>query len=338
MPPMRVSWIACALVLGGALGCNDDLGSTRDGSVPIEPAEKKISAEDGGKVKVTGAEVAIPSGALAEDTEITIEELDREGLPDLENVASKVFDFGPDGTTFEQPVTLTIDFDAARTPKKMRAVMAFLDADEWRPLADSEVEGNSVVATTTHFTAFAIIFVPADQLAQSCDDIDFEPCGGDLIGTWRFTLGCVTFGDETAQAALGPFATCDGAEIAVSTSLEGTITFGEDGAFEIKQTIDTTITETIPTDCFMEDETCESAGAGKDEAVEVDDRCEISETSPNEYYDLGTYTVEENTFTTTSEGVSEPSPQQEYCVNGNTLTLRASTEGVQTTVYQAVKE
>src|SRR5262245_40659506 len=169
---MRLSWIACALTLGSALcatpGCNDDTGSTREGAEPTEPAEKKISADDGGKVKVTGAEVSIPGGALAEDTKITIEELERDGLPDLENVASKVFDFGPDGTTFEQPVTLTIDFDAARTPKKMRAVMAFLDGDAWQPLPDSEVDGNSVVATTTHFTAFAIVFVPADQVAESC--------------------------------------------------------------------------------------------------------------------------------------------------------------------------
>lgn len=335
---MRLSWIACALALLVGAGCNKDTAGSREGTGPSEPVDKKVHADEGGKVSTAGAKVEIPAGALGEDTKITIEELDRDGLPDLENVASKVFDFGPDGTLFEQPVTLTIDFDAARTPEEMRAAMAFLDGDSWQVLPDSMVDGNSVVATTTHFTPFAVIFVPADRVAASCDEIEFEPCGGDLIGTWKFELGCVTFSEEALQAAKGPFAMCDGAEASVGIDLDGTIAFGEDGSFEIKQTTSTTIEQTIPKDCLMEGETCESVGAGKDEAVDADDHCELRETHPSEYYDLGTYTVEDDTFTATSEGVDEPSPPEEYCVDGNTLTMRVTTEGAQTTVFQAVKQ
>src|SRR5687767_2532737 len=96
-----------------AFGCGDDSagddahdhdGGT--GATPGDEVSETIDAAEGGEVRATGAGVDIPAGALSEDVEITIMVLDKEDLPDSDNIASAVYDFGPDGTTFDEPVTL----------------------------------------------------------------------------------------------------------------------------------------------------------------------------------------------------------------------------------------
>src|SRR5262245_60310354 len=204
MAVMKHSRLSCALfalalAAGGACtlaACTSDTESAREGAQAGEPVTKTIRAAKGGKVTTDGASVAIPAAALEDDTKITIEALEREGLPDLDRVASRVFDFGPDRTKFSEPVEIAIDFDAARTPKKMRAVLAYLDGDEWHLLDDTEVDDNRAIATTTHFTPYAVLFAPdVEAPVESCELDDFEACGGDLVGSWRFELGCLTLPD-----------------------------------------------------------------------------------------------------------------------------------------------
>jgi hypothetical protein len=90
-------------VLGGSISLNGvlafsgmpDLDGTRH-------AEKYIVASQGGFVELNGFRVDIPAGALASNTTITID------LPS-DNVLGKrlVAEFGPEGTQFSTPVTLT---------------------------------------------------------------------------------------------------------------------------------------------------------------------------------------------------------------------------------------
>jgi hypothetical protein len=65
-------------------------------------AEKVIRAAEGGFVELNGFRVDIPAGALAEDTRVTID-LPSDGLLARRLIA----DFGPEGTTFTTPVTLS---------------------------------------------------------------------------------------------------------------------------------------------------------------------------------------------------------------------------------------
>jgi hypothetical protein len=336
---MNVFRLACALAL--IAGCNNDTESAREGAEPSEPAAKTIRADEGGKVGTAGAEVQIPAGALAKDTKITIEELEREGLPELARVASKVFDFGPDGTEFAEPVALTIDFDAARTPKKMRAVMAFLDGDEWQPLADSEVDDNSVVAHTTHFTPFAVLFAPEEEKPAEdvCEVETFEACGGDLIGSWMFDLGCLTLPDNVLSAGDDAFAMCDAASANARIELGGTITFGEDGTYEIDQTVDTTITKLLPKGCLEDGVECDSLSSPEaGDATDEGDHCQVIQSGSSEHADTGSYVVEDNTYVTTSEGAEMAAPAIEYCVDGDKLTAKASMGEMQTLIYRATRQ
>jgi hypothetical protein len=334
--------LVCTLALiatTSAIACNNDTENTREGQEPSEAVEKKISADEGGELETGGVALSIPGGALAEDTMITIDPLERDGLPKLDVVASKVFDFGPDGTTFSEPVAITVDFDAARTPKGMTAKMAFLDGDDWHVLDDSTVDGNEVTGETTHFTPYAVIFVAEQSAGDSCDDAAFEACGGDLIGSWKFTLGCLTLPDNLLSAGDDAFALCNRASVSASIELTGTITFGEDGSYAIDQKVDTTIVKSLPKECLSEDMTCDSLGEnGAGDASDADDHCELAQTGSSENSDAGSYVVDGNTFTTTSEGTDMASDPVEYCVDGDAITSRVHVSGGQTMVFKATRK
>lgn len=339
MGALRFVGALALLVTVLTAGCNNDTESGREGTEASEPAAKTISADKGGKVSTGGASVKIPAGALDEDTEITIDLLDRDGLPDVDSVASKVFDFGPDGTTFSDPATISIDFDAARTPEGMAAKLAFLDGDAWHVLDDSAVDANTVSGTTTHFTPFAVIFVAEQGVGDSCDDSAFEACGGDLIGTWEFTLGCLTLPDNLLSAGDDAFALCNRASVSATIDLTGTITFGEDGAYAIDQKVDTTITKSLPKECLTEDMTCDALGEnGAGEASDKDDHCELAQSESSMNADTGTYVVADDTFTTTSDGNDMASEPVDYCVDGDTITSRVNISGGQTMIFKATRK
>jgi len=73
-------------------------------------------------------------------------------------------DFGPDGATFDPPITITMTFDPASLPEGVLPedlVIAYYDVDtgEWIELTDIVVdtENNTVSGTASHFTQFAIL-------------------------------------------------------------------------------------------------------------------------------------------------------------------------------------
>src|SRR2546421_7855492 len=88
-----------ALCAGAFAGCTfgGDLHRTDDASAVIGPG--------GGMLAVSGgAALEIPAGALAKDTTITISQSSAQAPG---GALSPVYDFGPDGTTFSKPVTVT---------------------------------------------------------------------------------------------------------------------------------------------------------------------------------------------------------------------------------------
>jgi len=117
-----------------------------------------------------------------EDVTITIEEgttaLDIEGKP-LETLTAAVeasppeppedthfigaYDFGPDGATFDPPLTLTWSYDPETLPEDVDLVIAYYDevTEEWVWVpCEVDTENNIITASVAHFTTFAIIAVP----------------------------------------------------------------------------------------------------------------------------------------------------------------------------------
>ncbi len=340
--------IALGLMIAAlcAVGCDDSADSdgagSRDGGGGGDPVAETVEASEGGEVTMGGAEVDIPANALGEDTEITIEVLDKDGLPDSDNIASDVYDFGPDGTIFDEPVTLTIEFDASATPEGMKAVMAWLDTenDEWKPLADSAIAGNTVTATTDHFTPFAVILTAAGQTAGACEDLGDSDCGGDLTGTWEFSLGCLSLPDDfliDEETGESPFGECPDLTFSATLDLTGTVTFEEDGAFAVNTMQDVDIVIAIPNSCIM-GLTCSELGDDASPGVDTGDTCELSMGQQSTNEESGTYEIAGNTFITTDDVDMMPGEPTSYCVRGDTLTVSATEEDGTVSVFQATRQ
>lgn len=348
----RLAWILLVALPLGA-GCGDDAGGSRYGdggpTLPDDddagadtspaPVAVTITAADGGEISHGGAALDIPAGALADDTEITIAVVDKAGLPDEADIASEVYDLGPDGTTFEQPVTLTIDFDACATPDGMVGAIAYLDGDTWTLLADSRVSGNSATATTDHFTYFAIVWTAdtgGSQTAGMCET--FTACGsepGALVGTWTVSASCITvppnlLGDPNDPQ--NPFANCDGITTEGNVDITGTVTFGADMSYETDLTFALDIKSLVPTSCVPQDASCMDLGGTTECGA-----CVIGMPSSNTEMAMGTYETSGNTLTTTEAGMT--SPPVEYCVEGTTLTVRSpGSDTSPEVIYSAEKQ
>ncbi|MCA9583464.1 MAG: hypothetical protein KC416_16805, partial [Myxococcales bacterium] len=316
---MKLIGIGCAGLLALA-ACDvtdalDDL--TEDTST--SSTSKMITAADGGKVELEGATLDIPAGALEADTEITVATKTTKSLPDSDNVASKGYDFGPDGLTFLKPVTLTIP---ATIPGDKTAVMAFLDGTTWTELGDSATADGKVTATTTHFTTFAVIFTAGGgQVGGMCDG-DIDDCGGDPVGTWKITSGCADFPEAN------PFGDdqCPGASLTGAFDFDGTVTFKADKSYSLDVAVDVTVTISAPKSCFP-GEACPTMEEEDDpDFKEMGDKCVSEDVQEAEEQDpeTGTYTVDGGTLTLMDDDESILA----FCVKGNTMTVQSKPDAM----------
>jgi predicted lipoprotein with Yx(FWY)xxD motif len=83
-------------------------------------------------------------------------------LPTLENTAViAAYDFGPDGTTFDPSITLTISYDPAVLPEGVAEAdlhIAMFDGTDWVALASTvDTAANTISASVGHFTRFAAL-------------------------------------------------------------------------------------------------------------------------------------------------------------------------------------
>ena len=99
---------------------------------------------------------------IAEITMVTME--DPPPPPEDASVIGLVFDFGPDGATFEPAITLTWSYDPAVIPEGLAAedmVVAYFIDGEWVELDECviDTESMTITASVSHFTTFAVMAV-----------------------------------------------------------------------------------------------------------------------------------------------------------------------------------
>jgi hypothetical protein len=139
----------------------------------------------GGTVQIAdGTSVSIPAGALAQGTTIQIgSEPNPVSVNDVVLVGP-VYRFGPEGTQFAQPVTVTLFYDGSRLPAGDTAAdVAILTAPvgsaDFAPLPTAIADGSHVSTTTTHFSDFVATVRkrPHEDLSASLVDL-----GGNVPG------------------------------------------------------------------------------------------------------------------------------------------------------------
>ena len=177
-----------AIVFFIVFGCNPE--GTGGGSGEVgQTFSGEVVAAVGGTVSTDSgsASVTIPKGALVADTEITITVAAGSG-----DAQTDVYELGPDGLLFLEPVTVSIRYDADPGANRA-AVLAFREGGSWVQVPASQTVGALVTGEVRHFSEFTVIVVNESVLVQSaCEDYatGYSACGGDLTGSWKYRDTC----------------------------------------------------------------------------------------------------------------------------------------------------
>jgi hypothetical protein len=134
---------------GGGGGGGSTGGGTPAG---IGPNGGTVASSDG------KASVTIPAGALSQETAITV---NTASSPPAGNIGT-AYEFGPSGTAFSQPVTISVTYNQADLPSTVTESslkLGTLVNNQWAEVTGSTVDvaAHSVTGTTTHFSVYGVI-------------------------------------------------------------------------------------------------------------------------------------------------------------------------------------
>ena len=343
MQVKKLFGVGCLVALASfsvLVACSSsDTSSTPPSSSAGESVTVRITAAQGGTVADKSGKVslAIPAGALAEDTDISL----KVGAQ-ANGSAGDVYDFGPDGLKFLKPATLTLKGDGITVPADKTAAIGLLEGTTFTKVEGSTFANGVATAPVMHFTKYAIILIGNDVVLQppsSCTDAaaKFTNCGGDPTGTWKFSDYCI---DPKVLGQLKPTDCTDWvASIEVDTTQ--TVTFSGGATSGTVTTSDGTVTSKIITDfsksCYGD------AGA----SVVCADLSKPTNTPPTTCTDSATAgkchceQIETKQATGNTKAFPDPDPtnKSEYCVQGSTMTVREFKAGAPTgTIFILAKQ
>jgi hypothetical protein len=183
----------------------NECGITQD----FDDAGGNIIGSGGGSVgtgsgDIVEAGLTIPSGALTENTSVTIEALPASSAPNLNSflgqspplvpdadnlpeLLARVFDLGPDGQTLNVPATLTLTYTEAATTNGNEAtlgVIHYIEAEnrwENRRILSRDTINNTITLEIDGFSIYGIYEpVTTDSDSDGCRDVDEQQT---VVGT-----------------------------------------------------------------------------------------------------------------------------------------------------------
>jgi hypothetical protein len=130
---------------------------------PGSTASQMISAAEGGTIELDDFVIDFPPGAVDADTMVTVTVSD-EPVPGTFTGYSPIFEFGPAGLTFDEPVSVRMPFDG---PGGLATVFwTVAGGAAYVPLRTS-VDGDVAIAEATHFSS---AFVGTACAGEDCCD------------------------------------------------------------------------------------------------------------------------------------------------------------------------
>jgi hypothetical protein len=143
---MRLRLVFAVACVGlGLLACS--ASTSPGGGDGTEPAVSQTVGASGGSVTAQGVELTIPAGALPGDTQITITPTNLP-IPSGYTGLSQLYTFGPDGTVFQKPVTVSFTLTSTGSTPTVYWSNASGGFD---PVATTTTS-NGVSASVTHFS------------------------------------------------------------------------------------------------------------------------------------------------------------------------------------------
>ncbi len=190
----KVVEIKLKIDLASTLGYVFGKGFSMKPTIKIEGVQE---VDAGGKVKAEGGSVStedgkvtlsIPENALQNEVLITVEELNAtevggEYTENLEPIGT-VYEFGPDGQTFEEPVIVAMAYDETEVKKlglEKNLVVLYLNeaTNKWEKIPRFVSEQNNIVyAKIEHFSKYLLASKPTcNDGLQNQDEAGID-CGG----------------------------------------------------------------------------------------------------------------------------------------------------------------
>jgi len=199
-----VSLLMLVLVL---YACGSDTGTNPEDSEPevagqVDASGATLSAQSG------NVSLTVPPGAVPATTTITVQAVaDEPADPNL--VPGTLFEFGPDGLQFEEPVTLRLAYDPTAIPEQVDEAQLRIfkrSGTGWLPTDNGSVD----VATATvsgeidSFSQYAVVSfgtlaVATTSLLAGVEQVQYDieqltATGGDSVYFWTVASGALPAG------------------------------------------------------------------------------------------------------------------------------------------------
>ena len=153
--PIIIAVLLTSCGSGGG-GGNTDPGTTNNHN------ESNSIGLNGGTVIISDgkAKIVLPSGALSQDTGITVAPVSNQPAGNI----GTAYEVGPDGTTFNKPVTISITYDEASLPSgviESDIKLGMITNNQWQEITNSDVDtvANIVSGITSHLSIYGVIAV-----------------------------------------------------------------------------------------------------------------------------------------------------------------------------------
>jgi hypothetical protein len=167
-------------------------------------ASATIDSSGGTVSTASGASVQIPANALSHLTNVTITAAPDAPLPMGKTTVGTPYTFGPEGATFDAPVTVTLPFDPGAVGAGMHPMIVTAPAGttDFVPLHTTLVDATHVAAQTTHFSTFTVTTVGSNSIRLFAAQDAYRP--GDIVSIRIYAEGFdFNFEDATVTVDQG---------------------------------------------------------------------------------------------------------------------------------------
>ena len=169
-------------------------------SLVVSTPSTGIGPQGGTVTGAYGAQVIVPAGALASTVDIAIAR-DSTNAPDFPpsdtGAAGAAFEITPHGTSFAQPVTVRIPFDAAQVPADAKLKLFKAEAGGQFAEIATTVDGNRLVAEVTSLSWF----VPAYAATRPRNVYALSSLSG--VSSYRINAATGALSAATSTAPTG---------------------------------------------------------------------------------------------------------------------------------------
>jgi hypothetical protein len=190
-----------------------------EGSFPISDEgvieEEIVATSEDGDVTITIEEGTIALDKDGEPLETLTADVDTNppDPPEGDNIIGLVYDFGPEGATFEPPITITFNYDPDEVSEGAELVVMVWDEDaaEWVKLDEEDysvnTETNTVTVLVSGFSKYAIIAhapppTPTAPAAFSVSSLTVTPVEVEPGDTVTITVLVANTGGESGSYAV----------------------------------------------------------------------------------------------------------------------------------------